>query len=212
MDLIIRLETPADYGTVEDLTRESFWNVHVPGCDEHYLVHKMRYHPDFIPELDFVAVYDDKIVGSIIYTKSRIIDDALNEIGTITFGPLCVLPEYQKCGIGSALINHSRKVSLDLGYRAIIIEGHPHNYCKHGFKGSKTYNIADHEGKYPYSLLVLELEKGFLSGQNWKYYSSDVFQFDADAAAEFDAQFPYKEKKYATTQEEFQIASQAFIL
>ena len=42
MDIIIRNETPEDYRTVENLTRESFWNVYKPGADEHYYVHKMR--------------------------------------------------------------------------------------------------------------------------------------------------------------------------
>ena len=46
---VIRLETPADYRAVENLTREAFWNQNVPGCDEHYLVHTMRDHADFIP-------------------------------------------------------------------------------------------------------------------------------------------------------------------
>ena len=58
---------------VEELTREAFWVHHVPGCDEHYLVHVLRSHPDFIPELDFVAIVYDKIVGNIMYTKSRLI-------------------------------------------------------------------------------------------------------------------------------------------
>lgn len=48
----IRNETPADYRAVEDLTRRAFYNLYVPGCHEHYLVHVMRDHPDFLPELD----------------------------------------------------------------------------------------------------------------------------------------------------------------
>ena len=47
----IRLETPADYAVVENLTREAFWNVYKPGADEHYFVHMMRSHETFIPEL-----------------------------------------------------------------------------------------------------------------------------------------------------------------
>ncbi len=57
--LTIRFEKKSDERKVEELTREAFWNHHVPGCDEHYLVHIMRSAPDFIPELDFVAVTDD---------------------------------------------------------------------------------------------------------------------------------------------------------
>ncbi|MBS3977105.1 MAG: hypothetical protein KGZ75_10340 [Syntrophomonadaceae bacterium] len=51
----MRLEEPADYRKVEELTREAFWNHHLPGCDEHYLLHIMRDCGAFIRELDFVA-------------------------------------------------------------------------------------------------------------------------------------------------------------
>ena len=207
----IRLETEADYREVEEVTREAFWNLYVPGCDEHYLAHIMRDHSDFIPELDFVAVADDKIVGNIMYTKSRIVDKSNNEIEAITFGPISVLPNFQKRGYGSALIQHSKKVAQAEGHRVIIIEGHPHNYCKHGFKGSKTYNISDAEGKFPFALLVLEIEDGLLSGNNWKYFPSEVYNIDGQVAEEFDKLFPDKKKEYNYTQEEFLIASQAYI-
>ena len=57
-DIIIRRETEQDYRAVEELTREAFWNVYKPGADEHYYVHRMQSHPDFIPELDFVLEQD----------------------------------------------------------------------------------------------------------------------------------------------------------
>ena len=61
-NLTIRLETEKDYRAVEELTREAFWNVYKPGADEHYFVHMMRNHPDFIPELAFVLEKDGEIV------------------------------------------------------------------------------------------------------------------------------------------------------
>ena len=136
MNISIRNETENDYREVEELTREAFWNLYVQGCDEHYLVHKMRKHPDFIPELDFVALFENKIVGNIMYTKSCIVDESNNRIETTTFGPISVLPTFQRQGVGSALIGHSKKVAFEKGYNIIIIQGHPHNYCKHGFKSS----------------------------------------------------------------------------
>ena len=48
---IIRLETKDDYRAVENLTRESFWNVYRPGCMEHYVLHCYRDDPAFVPEL-----------------------------------------------------------------------------------------------------------------------------------------------------------------
>ena len=64
-DVIIRLEEEKDYRAVEELTRESFWNVYKPGADEHYFVHMMRNHPDFIPELAFVLEKDGKKIIAI---------------------------------------------------------------------------------------------------------------------------------------------------
>ena len=75
MHIQIRNECENYFKQVEELTREAFWDHHVPGCDEHYLVHVLRSHPDFIHELDFVAIADDKIVGNIMYTKSRLINE-----------------------------------------------------------------------------------------------------------------------------------------
>ena len=69
-DIIIRLETEKDFREVEALTREAFWNVYKPGADEHYFVHTMRSHPDFIPALAFVAEKGGKIIGNIMYTKA----------------------------------------------------------------------------------------------------------------------------------------------
>ena len=209
---MIRKEFENDYRQVEELTREAFWNLHVPGCDEHYLVHVMRSHSDFIPELDFVAVLNDKIVGNIMYTKSRLMNDQKTSIDVITFGPVSVLPGFQKKGIGSALIQHSIKIAISAGYKAIVIEGHPYNYCKHGFLGSKSLNVSDCEDKFPYSLLVLELEKGCLQNHSWKFYPSDVFNLDENGTKEFDKMFPPKDKGYKPSQEEFKIASNAYIL
>lgn len=123
MNLSIRNETENDHREVEELTREAFWNLYVPGCDEHYLVHTMRDHPDFIPDLDFVALFDNTIVGNIMYTRSRLIDEKENEVEIITFGPFSVLPGFQRQGIGNALISHSRQVALEMGYKAIVIHG-----------------------------------------------------------------------------------------
>ncbi len=212
MKISIRHEVESDYREVEELTREAFWNLYVPGCDEHYLVHKMRTHPEFIPELDFIAVLKNKIVGNIMYTKSNLIDEADNKVEITTFGPISVLPAYQRQGIGSALISHSRQIMMKMGYKAIVIYGHPHNYCKHGFKGSKDYGISNAEGKFPYSLLVLELEKGFLEGHKWRYFESEVYSVDSMAAEEYDKFFKAKKKEYRYSQEEFHIASRAYIM
>lgn len=212
MNIEIRNESPEDYRAVEELTREAFWNVHVPGCDEHYLVYVMRRHPDFLKEFDFVAVLDGKIVGNIMFTKAYLVNEEGFKLEILTFGPISVLPEFQKKGIGSALIQHSIKKVVSYNYKAVVIEGHPYNYCKHGFVGSKSLNISNSEGKFPYSLMALELEKGCLKNHTWRFYISDVYNLDEKESIEFDKHFPPKEKEFKPSQEEFNIASNAYII
>ena len=69
---IIRQETEADYSTVENLTREAFWNVYRPGCTEHYVLHRYRDDPAFVPQLDLVMELDGEPIGQIIYVRSHI--------------------------------------------------------------------------------------------------------------------------------------------
>ncbi|NLJ87903.1 MAG: N-acetyltransferase [Epulopiscium sp.] len=211
MNILIRNEKKEDFRKVEELTREAFWNLYVPGCDEHYLVHVIREHPDFIADMDFVAILDKEIVGNIMFTKSRLVNEENESIDVLILGPVSVLPKYQKKGIGSKLIQHSIKKAIEKGYKVIVLEGHPYNYCKHGFKGSKSLNVSDQEGRYPYSLMVLELEEGFLKNHSWKYYPSNAYEIDENEAKEFDKQFPPKKKAYQPSQEEFNIACNAYI-
>jgi predicted N-acetyltransferase YhbS len=212
MDLVIRPETQADHAIVEDLTREAFWNLFVPGCNEHYLAHIMRSHADFVPDLDLVAQLDDAIVGNIMFTRSALVNDAGDRLETLTFGPVSVLPAHQGRGIGAALIREAiRRIPRDT-YKAVIIYGHPRNYCKHGFRSGRDCGVSTPDGKYPYSMLVLELESGILAGRRWRFLESSVFQsLDPQAAEAFDATFPPKEKAYRPSQEEFSIASRAYL-
>ena len=103
MDITIRLEQPADYREAETVTREAFWNCYSPGCMEHYLLHVMRRSPRFVRELDFVAVADGKIVGSVVFMKAMIMGDDGNRHEVLTLGPIAVLPAFQRKGIGRML-------------------------------------------------------------------------------------------------------------
>lgn len=77
--ITIRNEEEKDRAEVEDVIRKAFWNLYIPGCNEHYLAHIMRSHPDFLPELDFVIELDGKIIGSIMYTRNKLIEENGNE-------------------------------------------------------------------------------------------------------------------------------------
>ncbi len=212
MRISIRQETNKDFEIVESLRREAFWNLHVPGCDEHYLAFLMRTHEDFIPELSLVAEKDGQVVGSIMYTKSYVLDESGKEHSVITFGPLSVHPKFQHQGVGRALINRSKAIAIEMGYKAIIIYGYPHDYCKHGFLSCKLFGITDTDGNYPFAMLVLELENGALNGIKGKAFLSEVYDVDVEKVFEYDKAFPQKERIETYSQNEFAIASTAYLL
>ena len=215
MDIIIRNETPADYRAVEELTRESFWNVYKPGADEHYFVHMMRSHPDFIPELAFVLEKDGQIIGNIMYTKAWLENEVGQRKKILSFGPLCVAPKYQRQKLGKILIEHSFDVARKMGYDVNINFGNPGNYVSRGFVSCKKKNVSfGVSGNFPTALLVAELIPGALDGQNWMYIPSTAADCceDADAVASFDATFPAAEKKWMPSQEEFYIYSHSSVV
>jgi predicted N-acetyltransferase YhbS len=146
-----------------------------------------------------------------MYTKAWLIDERGTEIDIVSFGPLSVLPEYQRKGIGSGLIHHTKNIAIKNGLKAIVIFGDPHNYCKHGFKSSKDLNISDSNGNYPYGMLSLELEEGFLADHKWKYRYSGVYEINEKDADEYDNNFEKKEKGYRYSQEIFSIAFRSYV-
>ena len=215
MKTIIRNETPADYRAVENLTRESFWNVYKPGADEHYYVHMMRSHPDFIPELAFVLEADGEIVGNIMYTKAWLEDEEGNRKEILSFGPLCVAPKYQRQKLGKLLIEHSFAVARELGYDVNINFGNPGNYVSRGFVSCKKKDVSFvFPGNYPTALLVCELVPGALDGKRWMYIPSTAADCceDTAAVADFDAAFPPMEKAWMPSQEEFYIYSHSSVV
>lgn len=207
----IRRETREDYGAVERLTRRAFYNIYVPGCTEHYLVHIMREHEDFIPELALVAQLDGEIVGNIMYTKARLVDEVGAEKEILTFGPVCVAPEHQRKGYGKALMEESFRLARGLGYEVIVIFGSPANYVSRGFVGCKKLGVCVEGGKYPAAMLVKELVPGALGGKKWVYHDSPVMAVDETEARRYDDSLEPMERKWQPSQEEFAILSQAFL-
>lgn len=196
----IRLENKNDYREVENLTREAFWDVYKPGCDEHLIVHKIRKASSFIPELDFVVLEDGKVVGNIIYSKAKVVDKENKEHEVIAFGPISVLPPFQRRGIGSALIKHTKKVAESMGYKAIVIFGNPAYYHRFGFNNAKEFGISTASGANFDAFMALELYENSLHGITGKYYEDPAFEVDQEELEVFEREFPYKEKHVTDTQ------------
>ena len=214
-DYTIRLEREGDYRAVEELTRDAFWNVYKPGADEHYYVHKMRSHPDFIPELDFVIESEGRILGSIMYTKAWLEDESGARKEIVSFGPLCVDPQFQRRKLGRLLIEHSFEVARGMGYDVNINFGNPGNYVGRGFVSCRRKNVSFAvDGNFPTALLVCELVPNALDGRKWMFIPSTAADCCEDTAAveAFDAGFQPREKKWMPSQEEFYIYSHSSVV
>jgi len=207
MYIKIRNEDPSDFRQVEELARNVFWNLYAPGANEHYVIHKMRNHKDYIKDLTFVAVIDDEIVGAIFYTKSKVIKENKNEFETISFGPVFVSPLHQRKGIGRKLVTHSINIAKEMGFSAILILGYPYHYEPYGFLGSKKYNISAIDGKYYKALMALPLRKDSLNDVSGYVVFSDVFEVHEEEVNKYDRIFPPKEKKHQQSQDEYQKVS-----
>lgn len=193
----IRLETPADYREVENLTREAFWNVYRPGCLEHYVLHTFRGKSEFIPGLDFVMELDGKIIGHIMYVHSEIRSDDGEIFPIMTFGPISIHPDYQRQGYGKILLDYSMEKAKNLGAKALCIEGNIDFYGKSGFVVASTkgihYYAEPREEEVPY-FLVKELEPGFLDKITGTYHTPAGYFIDESEAEKFDLNFPPKQK------------------
>ena len=205
INLTIRNERKEDYRAVEQLIREAFWNLYVPGCNEHYIVHNLRNSPDFIPELDFVAETEGQIVGQIAYSRGIIRGKGDVEREVITFGPVSVLPAFQKRGIGSALITHTISLARDMGHRAICIYGDPRYYSRFGFRCAERYEIKTADDKFAVALQVLELRPGALNNVSGRFIESAAFEVDETGFPQYDATFPFKEERETDSQREFRL-------
>lgn len=197
MYILLRLEEERDWREVELLIREAFWKPkdaqeYGIGCDEHYLAHTLRTSPEFIPELDFVAEVNGCVVGSIIYSRAhvRLPDGRRHDV--LNFGPLSVLPEFQRQGVGSALMRHSLKKAARMGYGSVIFFGHPTYYPRFGFKEAKEFGITTCNGDNFPAFMAMELIYGDLDGVTGTYHESPLFVVDKDKAREFDTSFPKK--------------------
>ena len=193
MNINLRLEQPEDYRKVEELVREAFWNHHVPGCNEHYLLHILRDSEAFIRELDLVAEIDGEIVGNIVYTKAKVLGDDGISREVLCFGPIAVKPEFWAQGIGSALIEYSIARAKELNHRAILIYGDPEYYKRFGFVPAEKYGIGTPDNKYAEALQGLELWEEALSDCKGRFFEDAVYDVNEAAAAEFDKSFHPKE-------------------
>ena len=196
-DVTIRLEQEEDRRKVENLIRESFWNVYRPGCSEHYVIHVLRDDPAFVKELDFVMEEDGRLIGQNMFMKTVINADDGRVIPVLTMGPIGITPELKRRGYGKKILDYSLEKAAELGFGAVLFEGNIGFYGKSGFDYAERFGIRYHdlpEGADASFFLCKELIPGYLDGVTGVYQTpAGYYVDDADVEA-FDRQFPPKVK------------------
>ena len=196
-DIIIRPETPEDHRAVEELIRESFWNIYRPGCSEHYVIHVLRNDPAFVKELDLVMEKDGRIIGQNMFMKTVIRADDGRDIQVLTMGPICIAPELKRKGYGKMLLDYSLERAAQLGYGAVLFEGNIGFYGKSGFDYASKFGIRYHdlpEDADTSFFLCKEFIPGYLSGITGVYLTPAGYYVDDADVEDFDSSFPPKEK------------------
>lgn len=196
-DYTIRPERKEDYREVENLVRESFWNVYRPGCSEHYVIHVLRDDPAFVKELDFVMEKDGKLIGQNIFMKTTIEADDGKTIDVLTMGPIGIAPELKRKGYGKAILDYSLEKASEMGFGAVLFEGNIGFYGNSGFDYASKFGIRYHdlpEDADSSFFLCKELIPGYLDGITGVYQTPKGYYVEDADVEEFDKNFPPKEK------------------
>lgn len=197
MEVLLRPEEKKDHRAVEWLTKWAFdhWDRPDKQSDEHLLAHQLRKSRDFVPELCYVAqaagpeeggIRAGDIVGSIFYSRARVVNEKDEATTLLTIGPLSVHPACQKQGIGLKLLRQTLEKACALGYPAVLLFGHPDYYPRVGFRPASDFGIRTADGEETPALMAYECVPSGLEGISGRFYPGDVFHLDANELAAFD--------------------------
>ena len=196
-DCVIRPERKEDERAVEELIRESFWNVYRPGCSEHYVMHVLRDDPDFVKELDFVMEKDGRLIGQNIFMKAVINGDDGKDVSVLSMGPICIANDLKRKGYGKKLLDYSLEKAAEMGFGAVLFEGNIDFYGKSGFSYAREFGIRYHdlpEDADDSFFLCRELIPGYLDDVTGVYQTPKGYYVDDGDVEAFDRDFPPKEK------------------
>ena len=156
--LTIRRETPEDINSIRYVNELAFGQ-----REEAELIDKLR-NRDAVT-LSLVAVHAGQIVGHILFSPVTVESEG-SRFEAITLAPIAVLPEYQRKGIGSQLVQVGLKECYQLGHEVVVVVGHPDYYPRFGFIPAKSKGI-DCEFEVPdEAWMIIELKEGALAGRS----------------------------------------------
>ena len=191
------METEEDYFEVENMVRNSFWNVYRPGAFEHYIVHNLRDDESFLENLTYVMESNDGIIGYIGYSEG-FIDYGDERIGAVVLGPLAIHEDFQNQGLGSKLIGHTLNLAKDEDIPFVFVVGDEDYYHRFGFISASEYDLylegTDIGEECPFFMIRLFDESELKDGIGI-FHNPDVFDVNPEDVDEFDKKFEYKKKE-----------------
>lgn len=195
--MIMRLEQADDYFEVENMVRNAFWNIYRPGAFEHFIVHNLRNHPDFISDLAYVIEKDKKIIGHINYSTGTISYENGKIEDTVVMGPIAIDEKCQNHGLGTKLIEFTLTKVKDMGIPFVFVIGDENYYCRFGFESASKYHLylegtpTDEECPF---FMIKVFDKSKIIHEKGIFKNPDAFDVDESEVDEFDSQFEFKEK------------------
>ena len=149
--ITLRHESPADYPSITRVNDLAFGRK-----AEGKLINQLRSKDSFVNELSIVAEYEGQLVGHLLFTPVDIKNEFKSH-QTLTLAPMAVIPEYQKKSLGSLMIIFGLQEARELGYRSVIVLGHPSYYPKFGFVPASKWNITSPFPAPDEAFMALEL-------------------------------------------------------
>ncbi len=151
--MLIRQENSTDYNKVYDVVKKAFESAEHSDGNEQDLVVALRNSTAFIPELALVAEINSQIVGHLMFTKIQIGSNI-----ELALAPLSVLPEYQRQGIGTALMAEGHKIAKEKGFNYSVVLGSEFYYPKVGYVPAEKFGIKAPFDVPTENLMVLNLQ------------------------------------------------------
>ena len=173
--LTIRQETPKDIDSIRYVNEQAFGQK-----EEAEIIDKLRKRD--VVTLSLVAVQADQIVGHILFSPVTV-ESENSSFEAITLAPMAVLPEYQRQGIGSQLVQVGLKECYQLGHEVVVVVGHPDYYPRFGFVPAKTKGIDCEFEVTDEAWMVLELREGALAGRKGTVKFQPEFQEAIESGA-----------------------------
>jgi predicted N-acetyltransferase YhbS len=172
MNIFFRQEQEKDIDAVYQVVKTAFETMELADGDEQDLVNRLRKSEAFIPELSLVAEMDGRIIGHILFTRMKI-----GEHASLALAPVAVLPDFQGRGVGAQLIREGHRIAREVGYRSVIVVGHPDYYPRFGYLPASRWKITAPFEVPDEAFMVLELVEGGLDGVSGEIeYAKEFFE------------------------------------